>query len=235
MKITITIDSNPISGTKTTINIDDEAPKDLTTGAPANLPIAIATQDLPAGTAVEIKQPPIMPDPPQPTTAPVRDKPEKSSPKTIDRKPANTPKTVEKTCGGCGDTFIATGKEISKRKYCDTCRANGGSKQTKAGAKPGRGPAVEYPQPPTEPAPTMTPQFLPGYEKTPEEIEALRTSFPIEPAPTHGQMINPKLSSSNFADPWDCQKCRDHLHVCDFHASMEADGKRPPIGRAPGV
>ena len=31
-------------------------------------------------------------------------------------------KTVEKTCMDCGNAFIATGKEIAKRKRCDNCR-----------------------------------------------------------------------------------------------------------------
>lgn len=61
MKITITIDSNPIGGTKTTVSIDDGSEPIVTTGEP--LPIAIAAQDLPAGAAVELRTP-IKPDPP---------------------------------------------------------------------------------------------------------------------------------------------------------------------------
>lgn len=76
------------------------------------------------------------------------------------------------------------------------------------------------------------PEFLPGYEKTPEEIEALRPRPVIEPAPRHSPGMQ-RRSDNAFADPWNCQKCRDHLHICDFHAGMEADGKRPPVGKPP--
>lgn len=61
MKITITIDSNPIGGTKTTVSIDDGSEPVVTTGSP--LPIAVATEDLPSGATVELKTP-IKPDPP---------------------------------------------------------------------------------------------------------------------------------------------------------------------------
>lgn len=76
------------------------------------------------------------------------------------------------------------------------------------------------------------PEFLPGYEKTPEEIEALRPRPVIEPVPRHSPDMQ-RRSDNAFADPWNCQKCRDHLHICDFHAGMEADGKRPPVGKPP--
>lgn len=75
----------------------------------------------------------------------------------------------------------------------------------------------------------VKPTFLPGYEKTPEEIEAARprVSVPTEPAPTHTPGMK-RLSSPDFDDPWNCQKCRDNMHICDFHAGMEADGSKPP-------
>lgn len=68
MKITITIDSNPIGGTKTTVSIDDGSEPVVTTGSP--LPIAVAAEDLPSGATVELKTP-IKPDPP-PSRSPRR-------------------------------------------------------------------------------------------------------------------------------------------------------------------
>jgi len=282
MKITITIDSNPIGGTKTTVSIDDGSEPVVTTGEP--LPIAIAAQDLPAGAAVELRTP-IKPDPPRPKV----------------HNPTRPIARVEKTCAGCGDTFVAEGKSIARAKFCSNCRAGGKpanastasgsepvlagpttSKHTKACTKCGddmpatsmytecancrppkdkskvkpcklctklgkpckrhrdgpvritRGPAQQYPATPSaDETPHLDdtkpqPQFLPGYEKSPEEIEKLRTSFPLPGAMPTGSLRHTEKSSDDFADPWDCQKCRDHMHTCDFHAGMEADGKTPP-------
>lgn len=198
MKITITIDSNPIGGTRTTVSIDDGSEPIVTTGSP--LPIAVAADDLPSGTTVELKKP-IKPDPPQPVAPAVR-KPA----------PARPVARVEKTCANCGDTFVAEGKSIARAKFCENCKSSG------------KKPIERGSEPKTKPQP----QFLPGYEKSPEEIEKLRTSFPLPGAIPTGSLRHTEKSSDDFADPWDCQKCRDHMHTCDFHAGMEADGKTPP-------
>lgn len=163
--------------------------------------------------------------------------------KPIER--GSKPKT--KACSKCGEDMPLTSMytecancrppaEHTKVKPCKLCAKLGKPcKRHRDGpVRITRGPAQQYPATPSaDETPHLDdtkpqPQFLPGYEKSPEEIEKLRTSFPLPGAMPTGSLRHTEKSSDYFADPWDCQKCRDHMHTCDFHAGMEADGKTPP-------
>lgn len=83
----------------------------------------------------------------------------------------------------------------------------------------------------------VTPKFLPGHEKTPEEIESLRPKDvgfkPIVPTDRDIARLAPppvfgQKKTSDFEDPWNCQACRDYEQICQLHKAMEADGKKPP-------
>lgn len=37
---------------------------------------------------------------------------------------------------------------------------------------------------------------------------------------------------SDFADPWNCQACRENSTLCRLHQRMTDDGSNPPLGRA---
>ncbi len=174
-------------------------------------------------------------------------------------------KTVEKICMDCGSPFIASGKEIAKRKRCDSCRDKskkrivgiGNNKKacTKCGnempltslykecanCRPVR---VKPSKPPCKlcvkfgtrckrhrdgPVKTTKPaaEFLPGHEKSAEELETIRRNYP-DSMPKH----NPQMAAATFGptenDPWDCALCREKGSRCRLHYKMEEAGSEPP-------
>lgn len=147
--------------------------------------------------------------------------------KTPTAAPSAAPRT--KPCGQCGDDMPATSmydkcancrpaKTHEKEKTCKLC--------TKLGhmCKRHRNGEVKVTQPASK--------FLPGFEKTPEEIEALRpkaTNLPGESVPSGG-VRSAQHTSGDFVDRWNCQMCRDGKQLCTLHTGMEADGKQPPRG-----
>ena len=91
--------------------------------------------------------------------------------------------------------------------------------------------SAHHPQPPVKaevPKPLNPgPEFHPGFEKTPEELKTWKPPKAIieRRDGTRQEVAKP----GEFADPWNCEMCRNAGDLCDMHAKMQAEGKQPPL------
>lgn len=149
---------------------------------------------------------------------------------------SSTGRGTDKDCADCGTTFHATGAGMHKRKYCDDCRAKRARDKVarKTSKQRDKNGPIVITKPPTtqqsdhllQATKNVEPEFLPGYEKTPEEIEALRPIAPPEPAPKH----NPDMFATpkgGFKNTWNCANCAMLGRLCHLHARMDMDGETP--------
>lgn len=256
MKTVITIENNPIGGSKVTVQVDDNQPvhvqepptslfgvpvavsKSVPDGAIAVIPTNSHSSHDPT-VSQSVSQSVAKESRAQGSTKPVRsvDTPSKQS-RVSDKKVAGK---KMKRCEFCGDDISHLPgnnrkaclkpecAKAQKKQYMDRWLA----KQPKKAAKSKSGP---IPQQEATPAP-VTPQFMPGHEKTPEEIEAWRPKpFNLpESTPSLGAARLEQLTS-DFTDPWNCEACRRRDHLCPLHQSMSDDGSVPPSkskGRPP--
>lgn len=233
MKTVITIENDPIGGSKVTVQVDDGAivPTDKALQGMLDLATNMKMDAVRAGVSSD---PPVSQS--VATKSRVRGK-AAEKPKDTDTK-----KVVERQCVVCGDDISTLDK---RRKLClkPECQKEWNRRYAREWGRKHytatKSPQQKKSTPATrqEPAPLpVTPQFMPGHEKTPEEIEAWR------PKPLNLPESMPSLVSkasgptSDFTDPWNCEACRRREHLCPLHQSMSDDGSVPPArskGRPP--
>lgn len=225
MKTTITIENGKI-----TVQVDDQLP------------------------AVVVKQTPILPDIVYSNSKPTV---EPATPKVLDYLP------TAKDCEVCGTSFKPPRYDSRFcSKKCATKFYNKAHRDKVKSAKPEKKPpeddsvmyckhckaytthySADHPSPgvvsPT-PAPlTEEPAFLPGFEKSDEELESwkprefptptpvpnVNKGFPTDSAKVEAMMDEQR---ADFDDPWNCGMCRNAGALCLMHEKMTADGKVPP-------
>ncbi len=149
-------------------------------------------------------------------------------------KPAvlDKPTPEERTCEICGDDISDLYKtaKICRKEECrreknrqyarDYWRKHEEGKPKSTITRP-----VVIKRQPTQP---KQPEFLPGYEKSPEEVEELRPKAFNLPESLPQPGVSKIVISSDFPDPWDCGRCRTAEKLCSLHQSMEDDGLEPP-------
>jgi len=239
VKTLITIENGKIS-----VQVDDNSPVDVQTS-----PLryrdqygVVAEFPLPTVADTTIKPRPSVMDPP--TTESVSQSVTK---KSRARGKAKTPKAAElvaRDCVQCGDDISKLDK---RRKLClkPECQKeynrqyakkwNEAHYVPKTSVKAKNGPVVvTKPKARQETSPTpVTPQFMPGHEKSPEEIEAWRpkSSNLPESMPAHGS-LHKQQTASTFDDVWNCAACRSDEKLCNLHQRMTDDGSVPPVKSA---
>lgn len=171
--------------------------------------------------------------------------PHHKRPKVVESKPVPTKNGgVKRTCEICGDDITTLDK---RRKICQksTCIKEKNrvfmqkwwaKKRGKSAAEPAKVEEKQvgyckhcqaYTTHDTAHHIVPKPVFLPGHEKTPEEIESWRP----KPANTDDSPVkyaDTDIPASDFTDPWDCDACRRRSHLCPLHQSLSDDGKTPP-------
>lgn len=234
MKTIITIENNPIGGSKVTVQVDDGVPTEVEQKLSRTEQALQNIVNLNTNMRVDAVKHglPITPMPP----LKMDDKEKVGSIPPVKVSPApKKSKTVAATrsCIVCGEDISSLDK---RRKLCvkPECQKEWSRRYAQEWNQKNYVPAKKKPEDALvvsqEAAPTpVAPQFMPGHEKTPEEIEQWRPkTFNV---PTDSEMPKHTPServASDFADPWNCQMCRDLSKVCDFHQRMEDSGSRPP-------
>jgi hypothetical protein len=123
-----------------------------------------------------------------------------------------------------------TAKKL-EAQYCSHCRA---FTTHNSGNHPVSGVVAPAPKPLNP-----EPEFMPGYEKSPEELASWQPKMtggsepiPQRKDPHHEDRIEVEKvmdeQRANFDNPWDCSVCQNAGALCDLHEKMQADGKSPP-------
>ena len=161
--------------------------------------------------------------------------------------PTSTPPDAKRACKICGVDISSTRKsnvvcskpeckKEYKRQYMAQYHKKASSKQEKSSEVQEEKQVdwCKYCQAYTthsslgHPKVDIEPQFLPGHEKTAEEIESWRPKISV-PADRDKSAYGAgsTTSSTNFTDPWDCDACRRRSHLCPLHQTMTGDGATP--------
>lgn len=156
-------------------------------------------------------------------------------------------RAAKRKCRICRDdiSHLPEGQDLCEKQSCaDYLARIRGQKGTSANTPRASTPRVKKPA-----APKLDTRYqrVPKASQKPtivrrqpvKHVESSKPWVPMKPmnlpefTPQYGGMK--AKDESDFADPWNCQACRDNNCLCRLHQRMDDDGDRPPLTRITSI